>query len=211
MSVQSQINRLTDAKSDIKLAIESKGVQVPESSKINEYYSYISKIKEKDYINVFLPFDSWELNGGVYEQTVLNSSVDSTWMFGKPVAVSESESIEIYDAVSLISSATTSTGSIKFTCEDEKPTVDLNIMLRKAFQVTLSPNSWVESNGYYSQTVSVDGVSSSFYFDLPDFFDSEPEINKSNFVSIESGTNSIKFVCDKKNEIFEILVILYQI
>ena len=44
MSLQSEINRIEDAKGDIRNAIVEKGVSVPTSAKIDEYASYVSQI-----------------------------------------------------------------------------------------------------------------------------------------------------------------------
>ena len=44
MSLQSEINRIENAKGDIRNAITGKGVSVPTSAKIDEYASYVSKI-----------------------------------------------------------------------------------------------------------------------------------------------------------------------
>ena len=44
MSLQSEINRIEDAKGDIRNAISEKGVSIPTSAKIDEYASYVSQI-----------------------------------------------------------------------------------------------------------------------------------------------------------------------
>lgn len=44
MSIQSELNRLSNAKSEIKAAIESKGVQVPDSATLDEYGSFVRQI-----------------------------------------------------------------------------------------------------------------------------------------------------------------------
>lgn len=44
MSISDQISRLQDAKSDIKTAIENKGVTVPSTAKLDTYNSYINSI-----------------------------------------------------------------------------------------------------------------------------------------------------------------------
>ena len=44
MSVATEISRLQTAKSDIKTAIEAKGVTVPSSAKIDVYDDYIAQI-----------------------------------------------------------------------------------------------------------------------------------------------------------------------
>ena len=44
MSIASEITRLQNAKSDIKTAIESKGVEVPSNAKLDEYDTYIENI-----------------------------------------------------------------------------------------------------------------------------------------------------------------------
>lgn len=44
MSIRDEISRIEQAKSDIKSAIIEKGVEVPDSTKINEYAEQISKI-----------------------------------------------------------------------------------------------------------------------------------------------------------------------
>lgn len=46
MSISSEISRLTQAKSDIKTAIESKGVTVPSSAKLDDYHDYIDDIEQ---------------------------------------------------------------------------------------------------------------------------------------------------------------------
>lgn len=44
MSIRDEISRIEQAKSDIKSAIIEKGVEVPDSAKINEYAEQISRI-----------------------------------------------------------------------------------------------------------------------------------------------------------------------
>lgn len=44
MSIQSELSRLSNAKSEIKAAIESKGVQVPNSATLDEYGNLIRQI-----------------------------------------------------------------------------------------------------------------------------------------------------------------------
>ena len=44
MSVQEQINRISDAKTDIRGAIQAKGVEVPENTMIDGMAQYISAI-----------------------------------------------------------------------------------------------------------------------------------------------------------------------
>ena len=46
MSISSEITRLTQAKADIKTAIESKGVTVPSSAKLDDYPDYIDDIEQ---------------------------------------------------------------------------------------------------------------------------------------------------------------------
>lgn len=48
MSVQSEITRLENAKTSIKMAIESKGVSVPSTVKLDDMYSYIEYITSID-------------------------------------------------------------------------------------------------------------------------------------------------------------------
>lgn len=45
MSIASEITRLTNAKADIKAAIEAKGVSVPSSAKLDAFPSYVSQIE----------------------------------------------------------------------------------------------------------------------------------------------------------------------
>lgn len=44
MSIQAELNRLTQAKSDIKAAIEAKGVPVSDGAKLEEYPAAIARI-----------------------------------------------------------------------------------------------------------------------------------------------------------------------
>lgn len=44
MSINSEINRISSSKQNIKNAIESKNVSVPDSAKISDYSTYIEKI-----------------------------------------------------------------------------------------------------------------------------------------------------------------------
>lgn len=48
MSIQSEINRIATAKSDLQTAIESKGVTVPADASINEYADLVSQIGGND-------------------------------------------------------------------------------------------------------------------------------------------------------------------
>lgn len=63
MSIASEITRLQGAKSDIKTAIEAKGVTVPSSAKLDDYDTYISQISggggsELDYSDItFIDYD----------------------------------------------------------------------------------------------------------------------------------------------------------
>lgn len=45
MSIASEITRLTNAKADIKAAIEAKGVTVPAAATLDAYPSYVSQIE----------------------------------------------------------------------------------------------------------------------------------------------------------------------
>lgn len=66
MSVATEISRLQTAKSDIKTAIEAKGVEVPSSAKIDVYDDYISQIstgKQKEYDNVPLGVYAYYADG----------------------------------------------------------------------------------------------------------------------------------------------------
>ncbi len=45
MSIQSEISRISEAKSDIVDAIETKGVEVPATAKIDEYAQYVLQIE----------------------------------------------------------------------------------------------------------------------------------------------------------------------
>ncbi len=51
MSIQTQLNRLKQAKTDIRSAIIAKGVDVPSTSKIDRYDDYIKKIEVKEKIS----------------------------------------------------------------------------------------------------------------------------------------------------------------
>lgn len=44
MSIASEITRLQQAKNNIKMAIQDKGVIVPSSTKLDDYYDYIAQI-----------------------------------------------------------------------------------------------------------------------------------------------------------------------
>lgn len=46
MSISSEITRLTQAKADIKTAIENKGVTVPSSAKLDDYPELIDDIEQ---------------------------------------------------------------------------------------------------------------------------------------------------------------------
>lgn len=45
MSISLEIQRLQQSKDDLKNSIQSKGVQIPSSEKINNYYQYINQIQ----------------------------------------------------------------------------------------------------------------------------------------------------------------------
>lgn len=46
MSIQNEIDRINNAKNQIKLAIEQKGVPVPSEIKIDEYPQFVSQIRK---------------------------------------------------------------------------------------------------------------------------------------------------------------------
>lgn len=62
MSINSEIERISTAKTNIKNAITSKGISVPEDTKIDSYYLFINQIQS--YSNYQFNFDSstWEEN-----------------------------------------------------------------------------------------------------------------------------------------------------
>lgn len=51
MSIQTQIDRLQDAKSSLKAAISEKGVTVPDSASLDDYASYVSQIINADTVD----------------------------------------------------------------------------------------------------------------------------------------------------------------
>lgn len=51
MSIASEITRLQNAKADIKTAIESKGVEVPSSAKLDSFDTYIENIQNESVID----------------------------------------------------------------------------------------------------------------------------------------------------------------
>lgn len=62
MSINSEIERISTAKTNIKNSIISKGISVPEDTKIDSYYLFINQIQS--YNNYQFNFDSstWEEN-----------------------------------------------------------------------------------------------------------------------------------------------------
>lgn len=62
MSIASEISRLQTAKSDIKTAIEAKGVTVPSSAKIDTYDDYVSQISGGGGDTTPEAFSSWSYN-----------------------------------------------------------------------------------------------------------------------------------------------------
>lgn len=58
MSVQSEINRIDSAKDDIREAIISKGVDVPESTKIDGMAAYVAQIQTGSSLRAWTLYDS---------------------------------------------------------------------------------------------------------------------------------------------------------
>lgn len=97
MSVATEISRLQTAKSDIKTAIEAKGVTVPSSAKIDVYDDYISQIstgKEKKYDDVtpglyFYMVDGTLMTGSEYQASTAYDSATKSYpnYKGHPVGI----------------------------------------------------------------------------------------------------------------------------
>lgn len=97
MSVATEISRLQTAKSDIKTAIEAKGVTVPSSAKIDIYDDYISQIstgKEKKYDDVtpglyFYMVDGTLMTGSEYQTSKIYDSTTKSYpnYKGHPVGI----------------------------------------------------------------------------------------------------------------------------
>lgn len=62
MSINSEIERISSSKQDIKNAIESKNVSVPDSAKINEYSTYINKIASLTNCGFNFTANTWSEN-----------------------------------------------------------------------------------------------------------------------------------------------------
>lgn len=64
MSIQAEIARIKNAKSEIKMAIESKGISIPENTSLSNYASKILEIKASGenlvINNVKVPITAWE-------------------------------------------------------------------------------------------------------------------------------------------------------
>lgn len=64
MTIASEITRLQNAKASIEASIEGKGITVPNTAKLDEYYSYIDQISWGDddiisYMSGILSINSW--------------------------------------------------------------------------------------------------------------------------------------------------------
>lgn len=77
MSVQNEINRISDAKNDIRSAIIAKGVSVPEDAKIDTYAELINNIKQ-DVGYSLTPIDTGKkwIDGKSVWRKVINFNLD---------------------------------------------------------------------------------------------------------------------------------------
>lgn len=78
MSVQSQINRLQNAKTALKTAIEGKGVTVPSSTKLDGYADLVDSIEAGGSETVVLDVESLIKTGGETYEINLDNYGDST-------------------------------------------------------------------------------------------------------------------------------------
>lgn len=69
MSIQSEIDRISTAKAELKSAIESKGVSVPENTSLSDYGDLVEQIQQG---GPYLPLTGGTVNGDVSINGLLN-------------------------------------------------------------------------------------------------------------------------------------------
>ena len=62
MSISSEIDRIKSAKEELKTAITSKGVNVPQEAFLDTYPTYVNQIKSLDFYKFDFTASSWESN-----------------------------------------------------------------------------------------------------------------------------------------------------
>lgn len=62
MSISSEIDRIKSAKEELKTAITSKGVNVPQEASLDTYSTYVNQIKSLDFYKFDFTASSWESN-----------------------------------------------------------------------------------------------------------------------------------------------------
>ena len=198
MSIKTQLERLTGAKESLKEALEGKGVTVPSSALLEDYTALVEKIRTQESLMVTLPSAGWQGSEAPYTQTVAAPKVDATWQFDIPVTISESEqNEEIGQAAGLICMVESGEETLTFTCE-EKPTVDLVLVLTRAVQATLPASGWEGEEAPYTQTVAVEGMTESWVMGPPRLLepDQDLENERVKITAIQSGNGELIFVCD---------------
>lgn len=114
MSISAEITRIQGAKTSLKSAIESYGVSVPDSAKIDEYSSYIGNIKTTTFFSMTISTLKWSNNTAVFtynEYPKLNDIKDSSYI--EFIAKDESAKTVVDNKVEISNAAT---GNITFSC-----------------------------------------------------------------------------------------------
>lgn len=79
MSVQNEINRLSEAKSAIRSSIIEKGVDVPEQASITEYQAYIQNIQQQaDYSTTAIDTGKKWIDGKPVYRKVINFNLSAS-------------------------------------------------------------------------------------------------------------------------------------
>ena len=115
MSISTEISRLEGAKSDLKLAIESYDVEVPDSAKIDEYFQYIQNIKKTTSFQITIPVSRWSNKTAVFSYTDyldLNKITSSSYI---EFAADDASAEEVINNNVVVSNG--NTGNITFLCD----------------------------------------------------------------------------------------------
>lgn len=123
-------------------------------------------IKPPEKVEVTLLASKWVGDSAPYTQEISIPGMTSIWMTDGLVGVVDSEESveEVSNALSMIGSVESFDGKLLFSCPDEKPGIDLNCTLNKAYSIQVSSENWIESEDSCYITISVPGITGSETF-----------------------------------------------
>lgn len=129
--VQIELNRIKQAKSNLKQSIEKKGVSIPENAKIDEYSSYVEQIDieaKHFYITKTILPTEWILESNdVYAASFTDPFVQADYKLD--IAFNTSDLLQlINDGISNIR-ADNDNGTVSVICIGAKPTANITMQI----------------------------------------------------------------------------------